>query len=144
VNQQIRIRFRLAADAGDQRDGFYVDDIRIHGYQTSNPTDVGESVVPKFFALHQNYPNPFNPTTEIRYQIAEVSHVALRVLDVLGREVATLVDEVQGSGGAERHGAKGAQLKSVTFDASNLSSGVYYYRLTAGAFSATRKLLLMK
>ncbi len=95
---------------------------------------------PSEFALHQNYPNPFNPTTEIRYQIpevrgqrSEVSRVTLRVFDILGREVATLVDEVQDAG-----------FKSAEFDASGLSSGVYFYRIHAGDFVQTKKLLLMR
>ncbi len=88
---------------------------------------------PTSFVLHQNYPNPFNPTTEIRYQTSEVSHLTLKVFDLLGREVATLVDEVQGSG-----------FKSVEFNASELASGVYFFRLTAGNFVATKKLMMVR
>ena len=97
-------------------------------------TGVGEGQdVPTSFALHQNYPNSFNPTTEIRYQTSEVSHVSLKVYDILGREVATLVDGVEEAG-----------YKSVKFDAGGLSSGVYLYQLKAGAFVASRKLLVLK
>ena len=88
------------------------------------------------FALLQNYPNPFNPTTEIRYSIPVGTHdrTSLRVYDMLGREVATLVDGVQSGG-----------MKWVRFDApENLATGVYFYRLTAGGFSATRRFLLVK
>ena len=81
----------------------------------------------------QNYPNPFNPTTAISYQLSAVSHVTLKVYDVLGREVATLVNEKQDAG-----------THVVTFDGSHLSSGVYFYRITAGTFIATKKLVLMK
>ncbi len=88
---------------------------------------------PNSFSLFQNYPNPFNPTTTISYQIPTASHVTLKVFDVLGREVATLVNEVQGSG-----------FKSVELNASGLASGVYLYRLQTGSFSQTRKLILMK
>jgi len=88
---------------------------------------------PKEFGLSQNYPNPFNPSTTISYQLPAVSHVALKVYDALGREVATLVNEVKWAGSYE-----------VKFDASNLPSGVYFYRLTAGNFVATKKLLLVK
>jgi hypothetical protein len=88
---------------------------------------------PKAFALEQNYPNPFNPTTTIHFAIPRNAHVTLKVYDLLGREVATLVDEVQGSG-----------FKSIVFDASQLASGVYIYRLTAGSFSSSKKLMVVK
>jgi hypothetical protein len=91
-----------------------------------------EAVV-SHYALHQNYPNPFNPTTTISYDILTASDVSLKVYDLLGREVATLVTGQQTSG---RH--------SVTFDARNLASGVYLCRLTAENFAATTRLLLMK
>jgi pimeloyl-ACP methyl ester carboxylesterase len=90
-------------------------------------------IIPSGFALHQNYPNPFNPTTVISYQLPVNSFVTLKVYDVLGREVATLVNENQAEG-----------YKSVTFDASKLPSGVYFYRLRAGTYSNTKKLLILK
>ncbi len=89
--------------------------------------------IPSAFSLGQNYPNPFNPSTEIRYQISEVSHVTLKVYDVLGREVRTLVNEVQDAG-----------FKSVRFDASGVASGVYFYRLHSGSFRETKRMLLLK
>lgn len=85
------------------------------------------------FGLFQNYPNPFNPTTLISYQLPVNSAVVLRVYDLLGREVAKLVDERQSAG-----------THSVSFNASNLPSGVYFYRLQAGVFSQSKKLLLVK
>jgi hypothetical protein len=95
---------------------------------------------PDIFELYQNYPNPFNPTTTIKFQIAEVSgqksevtHVTLKVFDLLGREVATLVDEEMKAGSYER-----------TFNGEHLASGVYLYQLKAGAFVQTRKLLLLR
>jgi hypothetical protein len=88
---------------------------------------------PGLFLLHQNFPNPFNPATRIPYQLASKSHVTLRILDVLGREVATLVDGVEEPG-----------YKSVRFDAGFLSSGIYFYRLSAGTFVQTRRMAVLK
>ncbi len=98
-------------------------------------TSVGAAIDrrPHEFALNQNYPNPFNPATSISYQLSSVSHVTLKVYDILGRETISLVDAVQPAG---EH--------SVTFDASKLSSGVYFYRLTTPAFTQVRKMLLEK
>jgi hypothetical protein len=95
--------------------------------------DPSKDGIPSSFALAQNYPNPFNPTTEIRYQLAERTHVSLKIFDSLGREVRTLVDEVEEAG-----------YKSVQFDAKNLPSGEYTYRLVAGSFVEVKKMLLVK
>ena len=89
--------------------------------------------VPAGFVLEQNYPNPFNPTTTISYQLQAVSKVTLIVYDLLGRPVATLVNERQAAG---RH--------SVKFDAGGLPSGVYFYRLQAGSFVRTMKMILLQ
>lgn len=88
---------------------------------------------PDIYRLQQNYPNPFNPSTVISYQLPANSMVTLKVYDVLGREVETLVNERQNAG-----------THSITFDASTLPSGVYFYRLQAGTYSNTKKLLLLK
>jgi hypothetical protein len=89
--------------------------------------------LPEDFGLSQNYPNPFNPTTTISYQLPVDAHVTLVVSDIMGREVATLVN-----------GQEEAGYKSVTFDASHLASGIYLYRLQAGNFVESKKLMLMK
>jgi hypothetical protein len=88
---------------------------------------------PRTYSLEPNYPNPFNPSTVIRYQIPDASYVSLKVYDPLGRVVATLVNEPKEAGYYE-----------VTFDASSLGSGVYFYRMTAGTFTQVKKMLLMK
>ncbi len=88
---------------------------------------------PTSFNLEQNYPNPFNPTTTITYQLSTLSNVTLKVYDVLGRLVETLVDGRQTPG---KH--------SVMFDASRLSSGIYFYRISAGEFSSVKKLVVIK
>ncbi|MBN1479649.1 T9SS type A sorting domain-containing protein [candidate division KSB1 bacterium] len=85
------------------------------------------------FALQQNYPNPFNPTTTIAYSVAKNDHVQLKVYDMLGREVATLVNDVKPAG-----------EYNVAFDASDLTSGVYVYTMTTGEQTFTNKMLLMK
>ena len=88
---------------------------------------------PQVPALFQNYPNPFNPTTVVSYQLPVVSHVRLVVYDLLGREASTLVDERQAPG-----------VYKVSFDASGLASGVYLYRISAGQFVQTRKMIFVK
>jgi len=92
-----------------------------------------EPELPAEFVLHQNYPNPFNPTTVIKFQVPSSKFVLLKVYNVLGQEVVTLVNEVKQPG-----------RYSVVFDAGNLPGGVYCYRMTAGNFTQTRKLLLLK
>jgi hypothetical protein len=89
--------------------------------------------LPIAFALEQNYPNPFNPSTIITYELPRASRVTLTVYDILGREVSLLVNE-----------KKDAGVHEVTFDAAGLASGVYFYRLQAGSFVDTKKLLLVR
>ena len=134
VGQQVKLRFNLVADASLRGDGFYFDEMRVVDYRDSVLAAVGERTLnPTSFNLEQNYPNPFNPATEIRYQMSEVSHVTLKVFDILGREVATLVNEQKSPG-----------TYTVQWDATGNASGVYIYRLTAGSYSSTRKLLLLR
>lgn len=106
-------------------------------------TFVGGPVPPKTFSLLQNYPNPFNPATTIRYELSANSFVTLKVYDVLGREVATLVNERQSAGShSVVFSAVGGSASGG--NAGNLPSGMYIYKLEAGTYSATRKLLLLK
>ncbi len=109
----------------------YFDDVEIN----STVNNAAESSVhnPNDYSLEQNYPNPFNPTTHLRYTIADFGFVSLKVFDVLGREVATLVNERQSPGTYE-----------VPFDGSKLGSGIYFYTLRSGNFSATQKMIVLK
>ncbi|MFH1194249.1 MAG: LamG-like jellyroll fold domain-containing protein [bacterium] len=105
-------------------------------FSYSDIVEVELNELPKSFELSQNYPNPFNPSTTIKYSIPAVETpymASLRVYDILGNEVATLVNESKPAGNYE-----------VKFDASNLSSGIYFYQLNAGSFTATKKLILLK
>ena len=103
-------------------------------YSQSMPTGIEQfSEIPEKFNLEQNYPNPFNPTTAINYQIIKNDFVSIKVYDVLGNEVATLVNE-----------EKPAGSYIISFDASTLSSGTYFYKLQAGNFIQTKKMVLMK
>jgi hypothetical protein len=96
-------------------------------------TSVATESTPESYALEANHPNPFNPTTNIGFRIAGFGFVSLKVFDVLGQEVATLVNENLNAGSFE-----------TTFDAKELPSGVYFYRLQAGGFVQTKKLVLQK
>lgn len=105
-------------------------------FENSELTDVKEQHpegYPFEFSLLQNYPNPFNPTTQIKFQISKISHITLKVFDVLGREMTTLVNETLQAGDFR-----------VSWDAQNIPSGVYFYRLTSGGTQLTRKMLVMK
>jgi len=98
--------------------------VGVEEYQSSNP---------QTFYLYQNYPNPFNPSTKIKYQIPGFSSVTLKVYGVLGNEVTTLVNEDKPAGQYE-----------VKFDASELSSGIYFYQIKAGSFIESKKMILIK
>ncbi len=103
------------------------------GQELMTVEEQGEGGVPTQFRLGQNYPNPFNPTTTIAFDVPALHQVELAVYDVLGRRVALLVDGVLAAG---RHEA--------IWQAGRLPSGTYFYRLTAGAFSQTKAMTLMK
>jgi hypothetical protein len=91
------------------------------------------SSVPSVYSLSQNYPNPFNPTTNIRFAVPEAGLVTMKVYNLLGQEVTTLVNEYKNAG-----------TYNVDFNAVNLSSGVYFYQINAGNYSDTKKMILMK
>lgn len=92
-----------------------------------------QDALPTTYELFQNYPNPFNPVTTITYQLPATAFVTLKVFDIVGREVTTLVSEPQQPG-----------YYSVAWNAGGIASGVYFYHIHAGSFSATRKLMLVR
>ena len=92
-----------------------------------------EDLGPNSFALKQNYPNPFNPITKIKYDLEKSGDVLLEIFDIRGHRVKTLLDEFHVSGSHE-----------LTFDGSQMASGVYFYTMTASGINKTRKLVLMK
>jgi aminopeptidase N len=100
---------------------------------TTIVTEVDDAAIPREYSLEQNYPNPFNPITNIKFRISDFGFVSLKAYDVLGNEVATLVEEEKPAGSYE-----------VEFSANGLSSGTYFYKLTAGSFTQTKKMILMK
>jgi len=104
-------------------------------YRSINSTTAidNDNAIPKEFSLSQNYPNPFNPETVIRYKVKATSHVTIKVFDMLGREVATLVNEEKSAGN-----------HSIIFNGRNLASGVYLYKMQAGSFVETKKIIMIK
>jgi hypothetical protein len=117
-----------------QEGTLYIDDVQNNIMVTAvEDDDELESAVPDHFALEQNYPNPFNPSTTISYSLPETGHVSLKIYNTLGEEVAVLVD-----------GLLEAGIHKTRFDASRFASGIYFYRIEAGNFTASKKMLLLK
>jgi hypothetical protein len=110
--------------------------IRYHSFGNSDPFPNVERIddlIPTNYKLEQNYPNPFNPSTKIRYSIPEYSSVSLKVFNLLGKEIVTLF-----------YGEQSAGVYEAAFDASNLSSGIYFYTLQTDNFSSSKKMILIK
>ena len=101
--------------------------------QPSSVDDKSGQIIPDEFSLSQNYPNPFNPATKVRYSIPHSSNVFINVFDILGNEVKILVNELKPAGTYE-----------IEFEAANLPSGIYFYKLQAGSFVETKKMILLK
>jgi hypothetical protein len=102
-------------------------------YTTDLNSEKKQSKIPQSFHLFQNYPNPFNPSTMIKYDLPKEGFVSLKIYNILGKEVRTLVSEYESAG-----------TYNITFNASDLSSGIYFYRLSSGNFAQVKKLLLLK
>ncbi|MEO8512168.1 MAG: M14 family zinc carboxypeptidase [Ignavibacteria bacterium] len=132
-SSQVKVRYLLITNRDTQADGIYLDNIKIQTYQDVLTGVTGNGEIPNKFALEQNYPNPFNPVTNIKYQLPKSGFVILTVFDALGRVVKTLVNENKEAGNYQ-----------VSFDGTNLSSGVYFYRIEAGDFKDIKKMILIK
>jgi hypothetical protein len=131
VQENLRYSNTALQHAGT--DGKALGDLNWFPEQLATGVSEKTSSLPTNFELSQNYPNPFNPTTSIEYSIPRASFVTLKVYNLLGQEVASLVSQEQK-----------ASKYTVSFDASRLSSGVYFYQIQAGNFSLTKKMLLLK
>jgi hypothetical protein len=125
-------------DAGDPASPLDPDgtitDMGAFSFNQSIPNDVAEEIsTPSGYKLCQNFPNPFNPNTQIRYSVPKTAIVELKVFNLLGQEIATLVNEEKSPGNYE-----------INFDASNLSSGIYVYKIQEGSFVESKKMILLK
>ena len=128
-------RINLVETSGKAKT-YYVDNIKLIAKQAPSnniATDVNGAQVPTTIALEQNYPNPFNPSTTIAFSLPNASHVTLKIYDILGQEVASLLDGYVTPG-----------LHEINWNASNLASGVYFYRLQTNSVSISKKMILMK
>ncbi len=130
AESNVYVRFRLLADANTNGWGWGIEDVEV----TNSVSDISSEDLPvTTFELGQNYPNPFNPDTRIKYQVARQENVILIVYNTLGQQVKTLVNSKQEAG-----------AYTVNFSGTELASGVYYYKLTAGSFVKMHKMILMK
>lgn len=126
--------FWVSSTAGSSSKYSVQDSVTISGTTlVTNAVEKVGSEPPQAFGLDQNFPNPFNPSTVIGYELPKTSSVKIAVFDILGNEVQQLVSRVQSAG-----------YHSVTFNSQNLASGMYFYRLQAGDFTQTRKMILLK
>jgi len=131
----LNVRFSFVSDASDVAEGVYIDDVQIHQLEPEIilAADPSAGNVVKQYKLYQNYPNPFNPVTNFGFRIADFGFVSLRVYDIMGREVAVLVNEKKPPGEYR-----------VQWDAREFASGIYFYRLEAGQFVDVKKMILMR
>lgn len=133
-NENVQIRFRMVSDGAVEQAGIYIDDIEVFAEGSVVAVEQNELNTPPItYSLSQNYPNPFNPATTITYQLPKSGSVTLKVFDILGNEVKTLVNEQKETG-----------KYTVQFDASLLASGMYVYQLRVNDYTSNKKMLLLK
>ena len=131
--QNVQFRFRLKSDASLEADGVYVDYVEVVTGDLVTGVSSDHTRLPVEYSLSQNYPNPFNPGTTIEFTVPNASDVSLVVYDVLGRQILSLA-----------HGTYQPGTYRINMDASQLATGIYYYRLTSGSFTSIKKMLLLK
>jgi len=125
--------YRIYIEAFDEVGNYVIDSMDVT-FKNGNPVSTDDNHQKLYtFNLEQNYPNPFNPTTTIRFTISDLRFTILKVYDVLGNEISTLVNEEKPAGSYE-----------INFNAANLPSGIYFYQLYAGSYSATKKMILLR
>jgi len=132
-NYPSNAQLRFMCDASGNRDWVYIDEVEFRGFSGTSGVAKATDLIPNEYALSQNYPNPFNPSTQIDFSIPNATYVSLKVYNLLGQEVENLVD-----------GELCAGPHSVTFDATQYSSGIYFYRLETNDYATTRKMVLVK
>jgi hypothetical protein len=131
--------YKVQAIDNEDLSSVFSDPNGIDGYEDACSGDDGDNMhnvnnnIPKDYSLY-NYPNPFNPITEIRFSLPKDENVTIKVFNLLGEEIITLVNNIY----------KGAGMYSVTFDGTNLASGLYLYRIESGSFVQTKKMILVK
>jgi len=135
IGQRVKFRFNYVTDGGVPGDGFYFDNFRVVNYTDGPGVGISQNgnEIPVRFALYQNYPNPFNPVTRIDFDIPKQEFVSIKLFDVLGRAVKTLVSQNMNAG-----------RFYTELVASDLSGGVYFYKIEAGSFIESKKLVLVK
>ncbi len=136
-NESVLLRFRLVSDESGNGPGWFVDDVKILPYTTA-VEQKDQQELPKNFALHDNYPNPFNNSTIIQYSLPKSMHVKIEIYNLLGHKITTLVNVIKEAG------MHTVEWNGQNDNGENMSTGLYFYRLRAGDFSAMKKCALVK
>lgn len=139
IGHSVKFRFMFKSDIAVTYDGWYIDDIKIWGYENTSAV-TGNGEIPLKYSLSQNFPNPFNPITNFSFSLTDEGNAQIEVFDLLGRKITTLVNSQLQAGNYQ-----------VSFDGSNLASGIYIYRLTvknslsdSPVFIDSKRMLLIK
>lgn len=130
-NSNLKLAWQYIGNDGDI---VALDGVKLVGFQQATSVqEITSVLIPSEFQIYQNYPNPFNPITKIKFDLPLTSDVSLKIYDILGKEIATLINEEKSAGRYE-----------VNFEAADLSSGVYFYKIKAGDYNQIRKMILLK